>query len=152
MSKISKRILNKDIEERIFGIFWRTISQLQKPEEVKTFFKDLLSPSEQIMLAKRLAIAVLLSKSFTYSEIDDVLKVSRPTIMNVSLWLKHKGAGYKKAVETILKDEKKEEFLDKIEELLLNMEMPAALNSSRYQSKQQRGRELYYRKKRRSLL
>lgn len=152
MSKISKRLLNKEIQKRIFALFWKTIAELKTPTEASSFFNDLLSPSEQIMLAKRLAIAVLLSKNFTYSEIDNVLKVSRPTIMNVSLWLKHKGAGYRKAVEKILKDEKKEEFLDKIEEFILGMEMPAKLGSSRYQSKQQRGRDLYNRKRKRNLL
>lgn len=152
MSKISKRLLNKEINKRIFNLFWKTIAGLKTPTEANSFFDDLLSPSEQIMIAKRLAIAVLLTKNFTYTEIDNALKVSRPTIMNVSLWLKHKGAGYRKAVEKILKDEKKEEFLDKIEEILLGMEIPAKFNSSRYQSKQQRGKELYKRKRKRSLL
>lgn len=152
MSKISKRFLNKEIEERIFNIFWKTISSLQKPGDAKDFFQDLLSPAEQTMLAKRLAIAVLLIKGFSYSQIDDAIKVSRPTIMNVSLWLKHRGKGYKKAVENILKDEKKEEFIDKIEELLLKMENPAAVGSLQFYNRQQRGKELYKRKLKRSLL
>ena len=112
MTKVSRRILDKNLEDYIFSVFLKTITDLKTLSESKNFLEDLLWPTERIMLIKRLAIAVMLSKGYTYDEIDHTLKVSRTTIMNVSYFLKHgQNSGYKEVVARILKDQKREEFL-----------------------------------------
>ena len=116
---ISKRILDKDLENRIFELFIKTIVDLKDAQEVQDFLEDLISPSEKIMLVKRLAIAILLSKGYTYEAIDNTLKVSRPTINRVSFWLKHGKSGYQRAISGIVKQKKKEELIDKIEEIFI---------------------------------
>lgn len=152
MSKVSRRVLNKELESHIFELFLKTIADLREPSDVQNFLTDLLSPSEKIMLVKRLAIAILLTKGYTYDAIDETLKVSRPTIMNVSYFLKHGENGYQKVVEKIIKSQKREEILDKIEEVLLKLSSSAAVGSSRFLTKQKAGKDLYKRKTRRSLL
>lgn len=152
MAKVSRRILNKELEDYIFELFIKTITDLRDPSEVRNFLTDLLSPIEKIMLVKRLAIAVLLTKGFTYDTIDATLKVSRPTIMNVSRALKHGESGYQQAVKKILEHQKREEIGDKIEEILLRFAPPAALGSASFSAKQQAGKTLFKRRLRRSML
>lgn len=153
MTKVSRRILNKELEEGIFEVFIQAVIDLKSPREVKNFIEDLLFPTEKIMLVKRLAIALLLSKGYTYDEIDRTLKVSRTTIMNVSYFLKHGSyGGYQKVVERIIKNQKREELLDKIEEILLRLSPPKLYGSGAFEKKQSAGKELYKKKLKRSLL
>ncbi len=147
MSQISNRILDKELEDYIYNNFVKTISKLKEVAKIQNFLDDLLSPIERTMLIKRLAIAVMLSKGYTYEAIDHTLKVSRPTIKNISLSLKYRQkGGYQKAVEEILKDQKKEGFFDKIEELLIQLSPPKLYKSTAYEQKRRIGQKLFRRK------
>jgi uncharacterized protein YerC len=152
MTKISRRFLNKELENHIFELFLNTIVEIRNPADARNFIEDLLSPTERIMLLKRLAIAVLLTKGFTYDDIDDTLKVSRSTIMNVSIWLKHGKSGYTRAVKKILETQKRKEFIDKIEEILLKLSPPKRYGSAAFESKQRSGKELFRRRLRRNMI
>lgn len=118
MSQISRYPIHKSVEKRMFEIFRTTISHLKHSEDIEDFLHDFLSPVEKIMLAKRLAIAVLLAKGYAYSSIGNILRVTPGTISGVSLSLKYSGRGYKKMVEKILSDEKKDNFWQTIEDVL----------------------------------
>jgi len=147
MSKVSRRVLDKRLESYIFEVFLKTISDLKTKEEVKVFIEDLLSPSEKIMLIKRLAIAILLTKGYTWDKIDHTLKVSRPTIMTVSYFLKHgQNGGYQRVTQKFLADQKKEALFDKIEEILLSLSPPKLYGSPSYERKRRLGKELYVKK------
>src|SRR3989338_7673621 len=147
MTKVSRRHLDKELENYIFNIFIKSIADLDNQLDIKNFLDDLLSPTEKIMLIKRLAIAVLLTKGYTYDQIDHTLKVSRPTIMNVSYFLKHgKSGGYQKMANKVLNDQKKAAFFDKIEEILINLSPPKLYKSAAYDRKKKLGRELFIRK------
>jgi len=152
MTKVSKRFLSKDLEKHIFELFIKTVVGIKTPTDAQEFLEDLLSPTEKIMLIKRLAIAILLSKGYTYDDIDDTLKVSRSTIMNVSYWLKHGKSGYRKTVEKILDEQHKEAFVDKIEEILLKLSPPKLYESVAFEKKQRTGKKLFRRKVKRNLL
>lgn len=153
MTKVSRRLLDNDLENRIFEVFTKSIVELKNPEDVKSFLSDLLSPVERIMLVKRLAIAILLTKGYTYEMIDDALKVSHTTIMRISFWLKYgENNGYKKVIDNFLKQQKKEESLDKIEEILLKLSGPKRYGSPAFERKSKKGKELFKRKVKRSLL
>lgn len=147
MSQVSRRLLNKELEDYIFNNFIKTIAKLKEELEIQYFLDDLLSPIERIMLIKRLAIAVMLTKGYTYEAIDHTLKVSRPTIKNVSYSLKYgQKGGYQTAVDEILQDQKREAFFDKIEEILLTFSPPKLYGSGAYERKHRIGKELFKRK------
>lgn len=118
MAQVSKYPVSKEVSDRMFEVFSNTISHLSKKEEIDEFMTELLSPIEKIMLAKRLSIAVLLMKGFSYPSISNILRVTPQTIASVSLTLKYRGRGYQKAVEKILSDEKMNAFWEKIEDFL----------------------------------
>ena len=56
MTKVSKYLMSEAVKDRMFEVFWKSIADLQGPESVKEFFTELLTPTEQVMLAKRLAV------------------------------------------------------------------------------------------------
>jgi TrpR-related protein YerC/YecD len=119
MSQVSKYPLKQKVFEKMFELLSKAIINSNNKEEVESLLDDLLTPTEKIMLAKRLAIAVLLTKGYFYKTIQEIIRVSTPTIAMVSLSLKYKGKGFKSFTSQILKEEKSNEFWDKIEDLVL---------------------------------
>lgn len=97
MAQVSKRYLSPDVQERMFEIFVNAFSKAKYKRDIGKFLMDLLSSTEKIMLAKRLAIAYLLvKKGWTHREISQMLKLSLITIQRVSLVLNIQGNGYRK--------------------------------------------------------
>jgi len=110
MTQISKRFLNKQVEERILNLFWTSLSSFSTKEKVELFLGDLLTSTEKLMLSKRLAIAFMLMKDYDYAAINNLLKVSDATIWNVKTGLALRGKGYKMGIEQIMNKEKWEKF------------------------------------------
>ncbi len=54
---------------------------------IKVFLEGLLTPSEQIMLGRRIWIARMLLEDKTYQEIGERLLVGPNTVMRTELWL-----------------------------------------------------------------
>lgn len=148
MTKVSRKPLRKDKEQEIYQILFSALAKLNSSEEIAIFLEDLLTPTEKLMLSKRLYIAILLSRGFTYEMIMEGLNVSSVTINSVNFWLKHGKAGYQNAMNKIIRQEKIEAFLDKFEESLLRA-FPKKFKSAAYFRKQQAGREIYLRRKNR---
>jgi len=85
------------------------IALLESRDEVKNFFKDLLSETEAIMLARRIQIAKMLLEGFGYEEIQKSLKTSGNTIASVHRWLQGGFGGYEKLVPRLQKELKRRE-------------------------------------------
>lgn len=147
MSQVSRRFIDKELESYIFKNFVKAIAKLKDLGQIQDFIGDLLSPIEKIMLIKRLAIAVMLTKGYTYEQIDHTLKVSSPTIKNVSFALKFGTRnGYHKVVREIIENQKREEFFDKVDEVLLAISPKKLYESPAYNRKKKAGKELFIRK------
>ena len=116
MPQVSKYPLSKSTQSRLYKLFWESIADLKNAITAEEFFNDLLTPTEKIMLSKRLAIAVMLIKGYDYSSIKSILKVSPTTIGAISLWLKYPGKGYRKAVTELIKKEKFKKLINDIDE------------------------------------
>lgn len=116
MTQISRRYLPPKVSGQIFDMFLSTLSSLSSPNAVNSFIEDLLSPIEQIMLGKRLAIAYMLKRGYTHRDIVDILKVGLATVNKISLTLKIKGNGYSMVITHMLKIQAVSDFFDKIEE------------------------------------
>ena len=105
MTQVSRRLVNKRIEERILSLFLAAIVLAQDKNLAASFIEDLLTPTEKVMLAKRFSIAFMLLEGYKYEVIEGTLKVSRATVGSVALWLKHKGEGIRKVREKIKRNE-----------------------------------------------
>ena len=110
MSQVSKRHLHKETKERVLDLFWTSLASLSSKQDIADLLDDLLSPTEKLMLGKRLSIAFMILKGYDYETINQRLKVSNPTIWNVKLNLAYKGTGYKRTIERIMNKEKWESF------------------------------------------
>ena len=98
MSKVNPRKLDSKSKMKYLDLLWTSIAQLETRDEVKQFFKDLLSESEAIMLARRIEIAKRLLEGKSYDSIAEKLKVGKDTIGRVQRWLTSGFGGYEKAV------------------------------------------------------
>ncbi|MEK7622494.1 MAG: YerC/YecD family TrpR-related protein [Patescibacteria group bacterium] len=120
MAQISKYKLSVKAEAEIKSLFTEIVSLLSRPEDIVAFLDDFLTPTERIVLAKRITIAFLLKQGCSYETIMHTLKVSAPTISDVSLKLKYSGKGYHQILDKILAQKKIKKVFDQIENLALN--------------------------------
>jgi len=118
MTQISKYPVSNQVYERILEIFYKSLVEIKSKDEGKKFIKDFLTPTEQVMLAKRLAIAFLLEKDYDFRTIGKILRVSLTTIARVNLLRKYGGQGYSQMIKKLLKEERVKDFLLKVGESL----------------------------------
>lgn len=118
MSQVSKWRLATQVEERILQVFWRSWG---KGVEwgLENSIGELLTETERTVLAKRLAIAMMLVKGFGYSEIREFLHVSPPTIAKVKDWLTLK-PGFGKVVRRLSSESEMELLWEKVKGFLLS--------------------------------
>ena len=114
MSQVSRYPLSKDVYDRIFEIFLKTLINIKDKTEGASLISDFFTPTERIMFAKRLGIALLLEKDYDYQTIRSILKVSTGTIASVNLARKYGNQGYDKFIAKILRDEQIKTLLGKI--------------------------------------
>ncbi|PIP88119.1 hypothetical protein COW80_02110, partial [Candidatus Beckwithbacteria bacterium CG22_combo_CG10-13_8_21_14_all_01_47_9] len=84
MTRISKNRLDKSTSDRMFALFWRSLTRLGSQEETAEFFSDILSETEQVMIAKRYTAAILLAKGYNQTHIKKVLNLSYSTLGTVA--------------------------------------------------------------------
>ncbi|MBM3208820.1 hypothetical protein FJZ40_00805 [Candidatus Shapirobacteria bacterium] len=118
MTQISKYPISDSVYERIVEIFFKSLVRIQTKDEAERFVRDFLTPTEQVMLAKRLSIAFLLEKGYDFRTICQILRVSLTTIARVNLAKKYGGKGYKMMIEKLLREEAIKGFLLKAGEVL----------------------------------
>lgn len=99
----------------MWEVLEKTIVRIGSPQHSHEFLMDVLTPAERIMVAKRLAIAVLLIRGYDYRQIEHILKVSTSTILSVFKQLCVSGAGYRRAANQIISDRNRGEFFRSLE-------------------------------------
>lgn len=118
MVQLSRRPLKSEVKEEILENLWLSFVAVSKKEDVVDFVGDILSPTERLMLAKRLMIALLLIRGWKYEDIQNFLKVSGGTINAVRSNIERGGRGFKFAAEKLEKKKSFNEIIQKIEKTL----------------------------------
>lgn len=85
MPHISKRFLQKEKYLEIHKQLYKIIKELSRTGGAKLIFDELFTKTEKLMLAKRLAIILLLDKDESIYAIENTLKVSPSTVARISL-------------------------------------------------------------------
>ncbi len=124
MPQISKYPLNRVIEQEMFHKFWTTVSKLKSVKEVSSFFSDLLTQTEEIMLAKRFIVSLLLLRGKRPAEISKSVHVSFSTIATVAGWLKNARPETKRILKRIIQESNWQKLLDKIDSTLDKLPLP----------------------------
>ena len=94
-------------KKKYLGEFYDMVSLLGSREEVKKFFKDLLTLSEVVMISRRIQIAKMLLEGKNFEEIRKDMKVGSNTISHVEKWLNNGFGGYKEIIKRHSKKEAK---------------------------------------------
>jgi TrpR-related protein YerC/YecD len=97
--KVKYQDLSDFEKKKYLGEFYSVIAQLKTRDEVKNFFKDLLTLSEVVMLSRRIQIARMLMEGGTHDDIRKKMKVGFGTIASVERWLKEGFGGYKEMIK-----------------------------------------------------
>ena len=106
MSQVSRRWLTPNVEAKINHLLIECIAGCADQQAAANFVDVLLTKTERTMIAKRVAIALMLVKGHSADDIDEKLKVSVATVYTVKAWLDSKGAEYRTLLEKIArKDE-----------------------------------------------
>lgn len=105
--KVKYHELSEFQKKKCLGEFYSMVSLLRTRDEVKKFFKDLLTLSEVVMISRRLQVAKMLLEGRTYEEIQGSLKTATATIHQVEEWLNHGFGGYKNVIARYKKKEVK---------------------------------------------
>lgn len=127
MVQVSKNPLGKETNLEIQATLWWLLARLNQDNDVKSFLNCLLTKTEKIMLAKRLAIAFLISKEYNYRDISDVLKVSTATICRMKEIIDKSENNYDIFIKKLEKREELKKFakqFDKFVEGLVNIIPP----------------------------
>ncbi len=98
--------LPKEKRIQMIGEFYDMIDSLKNRNEVRLFFKSLLTADEIATLMRRIEIAVLLSSKFTYDQIMQTLSVGKPKIASVHKNLLQDDSGYKIIIKRLIENRK----------------------------------------------
>jgi Trp operon repressor len=103
MPHVSKIKIDPKFSEKLFKKLISILGKAQAKNYLPIVISELFTKTEKIMLAKRLAIILLLSDNIPQHKITDVLKVSPTTVAKISLQIK---IGKHKTILAISKKEK----------------------------------------------
>ncbi|MCL4364337.1 Trp family transcriptional regulator [Patescibacteria group bacterium] len=113
MTRISRFPVENNVLEKLYYLLFEVISFIDDEEEFSAIINELFSPTEIIMVAKRVTIIYLLMKRIDYVNICDVLKVSSKTVAKFHSIMKQKNA-ITNSLKGIVKNEKIKDFFEEL--------------------------------------
>ena len=117
MPHVSKKQMDTRVFKQILYFFKVIMADLETEGEVAAFLNSLLTRTEEVMLAKRLAMVVLLLENVPESKITETLKTTYATVEKMRLMLDRKLPGYQIGVRKL----KKRENWQKLKKSLLEL-------------------------------
>jgi len=120
--KVKYHELSDSEKKKYLGEFYSMVALLKNREEVKSFFKDLLTLSEVVMISRRIQVAKMLLEGYTHEDIRKKLKIGFTTISQVEKWLNNGFGGYKKIIRKYKKKYKELDEFDKYGEVPFSSE------------------------------
>lgn len=113
MPHVSSKKLSSELTGKLFGKLITIFGKAQNQQSLSLIINELFTSTEKVMLAKRLAIVLMLANNIPQHRITEILQVSPTTVAKTSLMIE---VGKYNAILKISKKEK----LD-IEKLVWNI-------------------------------
>lgn len=101
MPHVSRRKLKKETEKELIDSLQVVLTKISTKDSMDVFLTALLSSTEKLMLAKRLAIVVFLKENLSDSQIADLLYVTRETVNRIEMQVSIQGQGYAIALKKL---------------------------------------------------
>lgn len=105
MAKFNYYSLSFKEKNKLLNELYSIAGFLRDKQQIINFFKDILTPSEEIMLARRIQIARMLLEGYSHIQISIKLNTGIDTITRVQRWLRGGLGDYVKALGKITKTE-----------------------------------------------
>ena len=96
--------LNEKETVMTLDALYTAASAIKGRDAMKLFLRDLLTPSERIMLGRRIIIARMLIAGEPQRKIEETLRVGRTTVNRVRRWLADQFPGFETAVKEMEKE------------------------------------------------
>jgi len=116
MVRVSKKKLKRDALLRLHGRFASVIAEAQTKRAGHQLLEELLTPAEQIVLAKRLAIIFLLLEGISPYYAAAVLNVSTSTTQRI--YAQQKAREYPYLTRVFTKQKDRELFWNEMKEII----------------------------------
>lgn len=144
MVNLSKTPVDEKKLIKLYQLMFEIVNKAEDEKDFLELIKDILSPPEQLMVAKRIAIIYLLIKGVEQSSIAKYLKSSRATVAKFSLLFYDKETKLIGIIGELLNKEKVNHFL---EDLFADIFIQPGLKIGHWQSywdhkKRQRERKM----------
>ena len=111
MVRNSHYIIKEKVLIGIYRLFFEVISKGKNKQDFFCILDEIISPSEKLMLAKRVAVIYLLTKNTGVREIVDTLKVSTATVAKYVLLFSNKESRLNQILKTILNSREMRNYL-----------------------------------------
>lgn len=111
MTQVSKHKLSKKTETELIGSLITVFSTITNSKEMVVFINAFLTDTEKLMLAKRLALIILILEGMPDSQISSILHVTRITVAKMRYFYEARGKeGYDIALSKINVDKRLKAF------------------------------------------
>jgi len=107
MGRKQPKDISREEQKHMLNMLWTMIALLETREDVENFFKDLLSPTESMMVARRIMIANRLLEGEGYDTICHDMGAGPGTVASVHRWLQQ-GKGYKDLIPKLQKEQERQ--------------------------------------------
>ncbi len=87
MTQISRFKVNADVLEKLNDLLFELLSNKSK-DAFQIVLRDLISPTEKVMIAKRIGVIYLLEKNIDQRTITSIMKVSLATVSRYALLIR----------------------------------------------------------------
>lgn len=108
MAKVRTDFINQRERYYLIGNLFDIVSNINSKKEVIDFLLNALTPSEVLMIARRIQIAEMILEDKSYEEIRKELGVGYHNIASVHRLIQKDNSGYKKQVERHLEKKNRE--------------------------------------------
>ncbi len=114
MPHVSRRRVKRKVFVKLNEGLIDTLADLHSRAEFSRLTKDLLTPTERIMLSKRIAIILMLKRGYSFRTIVKTLQVTQQTVVRFWKMLKHGKFSYLKPNK---KNSGEKNFLEVLEKI-----------------------------------
>jgi uncharacterized protein YerC len=115
VSQVSHYKLDKETERELLHTIHLVLAKLTREEAVDGFLQTFLTETERTMLAKRLAVILLLKEGFSDTEIAQSLHVTRVTVSRLRYFYEARGAGF----NVVFRIVENEQVMNQLKSILL---------------------------------
>ncbi len=106
MAQISKYEIKERVLDRLQCLFFDVVAKQNSKNTFLALLDELLSPTEKIMLSKRIGIIYLLEKGVAIDRICKALHMSTSTVAQYILRFRHKKSLINQIIKSVIQKEK----------------------------------------------